>query len=331
MSTNQAPAPVGFPDRSGRLMVAGVFEIVLGGFCLLLATMMGALLAAQGHLQLQPFQGPSLPALLSSVVIYLLAAVVFVCVGIGLARARRWAWAMTVAWSWVWLVLGAVAVVLICLMGQGIWAATAEKGKLPPQAASAMRIASTVVFTCAYVGVPGILLALCHHKSVRATCERRDAKTRWTDRCPLPVLALSLMFAFSFLSMFSLAAYRWTFPLFGSSVSGATGAALAVLIAVVLAYLAWGTYRLQPAAWWCARPVCHRNRQRGGHVRGDGPGRDVQKNGNAGRSDRTDAEGRRSGHPVALGTVAGSGGRHRVARLPALPAALLFGAKVPAP
>jgi hypothetical protein len=252
MSTNQAPAPMEFPDRSGRLMVAGVFEIVLGCFCLLLATMMGGLLAAQGNLQPQPFHGPSFPALLLSVVIYLLAAIVFVCVGIGLARARRWAWALTVAWSWLWLVLGAVAVVSICLMGQGIWAAAAEQGKLPPQAATAMRITSTVVFACLYVGVPGLLLALCHHKSVRATCERRDAKTRWTDRCPLPVLALSLVFAFSFLSMFSMAAYRWTFPLFGSYVSGTTGAALVVLIAAALAYLAWGTYRLQPAAWWCA-------------------------------------------------------------------------------
>ncbi len=41
-----------------------------------------------------------------------------------------------------------------------------------------------------------------------------------------------------------MAAYRWTFPLFGSYVSGMTGVALVVLIAIVQAYLAWGTYRL---------------------------------------------------------------------------------------
>ena len=39
-------------------------------------------------------------------------------------------------------------------------------------------------------------------------------------------------------------------PLFGVFVSGAAGAAVILLLALVLAYLAWGTYRLRMAAWW---------------------------------------------------------------------------------
>ena len=32
---------------------------------------------------------------------------------------------------------------------------------------------------------------------MRATCLRRDPKARWTDRCPMPVLALSILTAWS--------------------------------------------------------------------------------------------------------------------------------------
>jgi drug/metabolite transporter (DMT)-like permease len=50
--------------------------------------------------------------------------------------------------------------------------------------------------------------------------------------------------------MSSLGAYRWTMPLLGVFITGAAGAVAILLIALVLAYLAWGTYRLQRIAWW---------------------------------------------------------------------------------
>ena len=68
----------------------------------------------------------------------------------------------------------------------------------------------------------------------------------------MPVLALSIMLALSTLSTLSLVAYKFAMPLFGVFLSGWTGAAVIVLIDLVLAWLAWGTYRLQMAAWWGA-------------------------------------------------------------------------------
>ena len=50
--------------------------------------------------------------------------------------------------------------------------------------------------------------------------------------------------------MSSVVAYGCVMPLFGVFISGAAGAVVILLIALVLAYLAWGTYRLQMAAWW---------------------------------------------------------------------------------
>jgi hypothetical protein len=68
----------------------------------------------------------------------------------------------------------------------------------------------------------------------------------------MPVLALTIMLAFSALSMLSLAAMRFVVPMFGTFIAGWAGAMVAAPIAVILVYLAWGTYRLQMAAWWAA-------------------------------------------------------------------------------
>ena len=88
-------------------------------------------------------------------------------------------------------------------------------------------------------------------ESVRATCQRRDPQIRWTDRCPMPVLALSILHASSAaMWMPAMAVYGCVMPVFGVILSGAVGAAVILLLTLVLAYLAWGTYRLQMAAWW---------------------------------------------------------------------------------
>jgi hypothetical protein len=103
---------------------------------------------------------------------------------------------------------------------------------------------------CVYILLPGLFLVVCHRESVRATCQKRDPKIRWTDRCPMPVLALSIMLALSLVSLSSLVSYGCVMPIFGVYFSGAAGAVVIALLAIVLIYLAWGTYRLQMAAWW---------------------------------------------------------------------------------
>jgi hypothetical protein len=115
-----------------------------------------------------------------------------------------------------------------------------------------MRIFTGAVLACIYILLPGAFLVSCQPESVRVTCQRRDPKIPWTDRCPMPVLALSVMLALSIVSMPSAAAYGCVMPLFGVFISGATGAAVMLLIVFVAAYLAWGTYRLQMTAWWGA-------------------------------------------------------------------------------
>jgi hypothetical protein len=252
MSTAQPPTTMSvYPDRSKRLMLVGIFQFLLGCLSGLMAGLMVAVYLLGPMAKAPPDQAMNRQPMIPATVFYLTLAVAFIWLGIGLIRARRWAWTLTVVLSWVWLIVGVVSFVMVVIfMGPKTWPAIAEQGKMPPEAIMTMRIIGSTVMACIYILLPGVFLLLCHHESVRATCQRRDLKTRWTDRCPMPVLALSIMLALSVVSMSELVPYGCVMPLFGVFISGGAGAVVILLMALVLAYLAWGTYRLQMAAWW---------------------------------------------------------------------------------
>jgi len=106
--------------------------------------------------------------------------------------------------------------------------------------------------TVFYIFMPGVLVMFYGGRQVKATCELHDPIVRWTDRCPLPVLALSLMIGAGAASLPLMGFYEWAIPFFGSIVTGAAGAAIALAGCTLLGYVAWGTYRLKLTAWWSA-------------------------------------------------------------------------------
>ncbi len=251
MSTDQplATTPV-YPDRSTRLLLTGIFQVLLGCLSGLMAVMMVAFSVLGPMANAPQGQAVNTQSMIPAAVFYLLLALGFVWLGIGLARARRWSWTLTVVFSWMWLIMGTVAIVTFLLFMGPMTSGIAQQGKMPPEAIMAMQVVGGAVLVCFYIILPTVFLLVCHHESVRATCQRRDPKIPWTDRCPMPVLALSILLALSVVSMGSVVAYGPVMPLFGVFLTGATGAVAILLISLVLAYLAWGTYRLQIAAWW---------------------------------------------------------------------------------
>lgn len=133
-----------------------------------------------------------------------------------------------------------------------MYAKMGENSQMPKGAVTVMKYVMTASFAVIYVVVPGIFVLLYSGKNVKATCEYRDPKERWTDKCPLPVLAVSLMAAVWAVSILSMGICKWTIPFFGSIVSGTAGATIALVLVLVLAYIAWGAYKLDVKAWWCA-------------------------------------------------------------------------------
>lgn len=121
---------------------------------------------------------------------------------------------------------------------------------MTPTRALGARVCAIEVVVVICILVPSILVSFYGNKHVKVTCEYRDPRIRWTDRCPLPVLALSLMFGSWACILPLMGFFKWTFPSFGVYLTGADGA-VATLVAIALCgYMAWGTYRLKMCAWW---------------------------------------------------------------------------------
>jgi MFS family permease len=252
MSISQPPATApALPDRSTRLILFGIFQILLGCLCGLMALMVLAASAMALPAGAAQGQATNPQMLIPAMAFYLIAAGAFIWLGVGSFLARRWAWALTVVVSWMWLVMGvAGCVVFVFVAGPAMSASLQQQAKMPPEAIVMFRIITTAVVGCIYLLLPAIFLVFYSPESVWATCQRRDPRVRWTDRCPMPVLALSVLAGFSAVSTALAVLYSPVMPLFGFLLSGPAIAAVMLLLTLALAYFAWGTYRLQMAAWW---------------------------------------------------------------------------------
>ncbi|MBU4212672.1 MAG: hypothetical protein KKD33_08835 [Verrucomicrobia bacterium] len=127
-----------------------------------------------------------------------------------------------------------------------------KSGQIPQQITTVIKYVTIGFMVVFYVIIPGVLVLFYGSRHVKATCERRDPQVRWTDKCPLPVLAVSLISGFWAACMLLMGFYGWTIPFFGFILSGIAGASVALISMLLLGYVAWGTYRLSVKAWWCA-------------------------------------------------------------------------------
>ncbi len=239
-----ATGQASFKDRKVGLVVFGIFQILLGGLCALflplivLGTMMD--------------KSASLRAVVPGALFYAFLAAWFITMGVGSILARRWARALSLIFSCLWLACGVSALAFLLLLMPDIFAQMSRSGQMPAQAVAIAKIVMFGTLSFIYVFLPSAFLLFYAGRNVRATCEARDARERWTDRCPLPVLALSLMFLSWAASAAFMVTYNWATPVFGRILTGAAGAAVVVLSTAFSLWVAWGLYRLRIAAWWGA-------------------------------------------------------------------------------
>jgi MFS family permease len=235
-----------YRDRKAGLLVFGILEIVLGAlFLLMVPLMILSLVVASRH------AGPSVApqAMVAAMGPYALAATVLIWLGIGSILGRRWARALWVCLSGIGLGVGVIACPFVFYLFSDLPTQPGQPA-LPPAALLATRIIMISVMLLFYIIIPGALFLFYRSPHVKHTCEVRDPKDRWTDRCPLPVLALSLFTVFGGLGMLQLLAFRGVFPLFGVLATGAAGYSLILFVSGTLLYLGWGIFRLKNHAWW---------------------------------------------------------------------------------
>lgn len=236
LPSSREPAPA---DRRTGLIAFGILQILLG----LCAAALVMVVAAGHESAQQSGSRPSEAALASAVIVYGLAAASFITTGVGSIRCRRWARALTVVVSALWMAAGVVGGLMAAVVMPRVLAA---QGATSTTTATGCAAAAILVLG---IGLPLILFLFYRRADVRLTCERVDAKGRWTDRVPLPVLAVIMVLAFGSVALIAnLASPRFT--IVGREVTGATAAITLFALAGLCAVLAIQLHRLKESAWW---------------------------------------------------------------------------------
>lgn len=246
-----APSP-DFKDRSAGLTIFGVLTILLGCAAGLIALLMLAVtIFRPPNANVPP---PSFSSIVYVVSLYGGLAVVLIWLGIGSFMARRWARALLLIFSVSWLVIGMVTTIGMVFFLPKTFAnlpATPGQAALPPGAIAGMVVGVTLFLGFFFVLLPAVWTFFYASRHVKTTCEMRDPVTRWTDACPLPVLALCLWLWFAVpFTLLMPVLYHGVIPFFGMLLSGLPGSLYCLLVAALYAYCAWRLYKLDVCGWW---------------------------------------------------------------------------------
>lgn len=248
----EEPANLGprFKDRSIGLIVFGAFQILMGALC----AMFIPLVLLPVVLDLPAGPPTNARMMIPALGLYAILAIVLVWLGVGSILARRWARALTLVLAWMWLVMGIVASIAISVLMPNLLSAAAQDPQVPPEAMIFIKVMMLGTMGCIYLVIPGVFVVFYQSPHVKATCDFKDPNVRWTDKCPLPALALSMMLGFGAVSMVPSLNYG-VFPFFGILLKGAPAILVIVGVALLFAYLAWATYKLKMSAWWTTLAV----------------------------------------------------------------------------
>jgi hypothetical protein len=246
-----------YKDRKAGLVLFGVLTLLMGlvGLLFVLLTLLAPTMAAS--------QGNAAPAppphqVFFSAGVLLFFAVAFIWLGIGSIMARRWARALMLIGAWAGLAIGIVSLGWLLFMWpqiQAIIRAAQPPGRAPlPEGIQSTMMATLFAFVAfIYVVIPAVWILFYRSRHVKATCEVRDPKVRWTDRSPLPVLALALWLIMGAIATLAMAlVYNRALPFFGMILSGVTGTICYLIIAAIWFYAGWSIYKLRSIGWWVA-------------------------------------------------------------------------------
>ncbi|MBN2163101.1 MAG: hypothetical protein JXR25_13010 [Pontiellaceae bacterium] len=233
-------------DHSTGLAVFGALEVLLGVFAFLMALLLVGLIAIAGPGDMKSSH------LVMTLGVLLLQGFWFVTMGVGSIRARRWARALMLVGSWVAIFFGTVFLALLLYVMPGVYGLLADADVFSPE--FAMWIMSVGVFfvICFQLVMPMAAIAFYSLKGVQATCERLNPESNWTDRHPLPLLAMGLISVMGCLTVVLGAFTNYVVLLFGSVQSGTIGFWISFLVSVACGYVGWGAFTRRMHAWWLA-------------------------------------------------------------------------------
>jgi hypothetical protein len=253
---NYMPAPQPIPGRSG-LIAFGVISIIIGSLAGCLALSMPMLLLLGGRVaQQQPQAGHFAPAPAVFVMaLYAAVATAFIWIGIGSCRCQRWVRPIILCLAWPGLVCGILCSAIAIPIAASLMLETRQGAPGTPPMPPAARIFMVCVVVCTmtlfYIILPGAYVFFYQRRKTAEVLVLCDPQPRWTDRCPMPVLGLSIWLVLMAVGVLSMLQYM-CFPFFGTYLTGPAAAGAIPVIAALMAYAAWKCFQLQWSGWWTA-------------------------------------------------------------------------------
>ena len=233
-------------DRAVGLVVFGTVDILFGIFCFSLAMLLLVTVSSMGMGALKPVQFRMAEGFLFFQTGW------FIVMGLGSIKARRWARALFLVGAWMAIFFGTLALALILYVLPEVYGIMAVPDALSPAATLGMLYFAVFVLVLLQVVFPVIGIFFYGSPSVRATCERINPKPSWTDRHPLPLLAMAFVSATGTLSIAVAGSVNYTVFFFGRIIDGLPGFAVVALISVACGYVGWGAFTRRMHVWWGA-------------------------------------------------------------------------------
>ncbi len=238
----------GDPDRdySAGLAAFGAAEIVLGALCFMLAAMLFGSVSAAAPGSLLPKHG------VPSGIALLLLSAWWSAMGFGSLRARRWARALVIVGAWVAVFYGTLAMALALVVLPEACNAIVDAGVVGPGDAVAVLYAAVGMLFLLHMVFPLAAIVFYGMKGVRNSCERRNPRPCWTDRLPLPLMAMGCISILGSLLVVAGGFENHVVFFFGRVLSGGWGACVLLAVSAGSAYVGWGAFTRRMHAWWGA-------------------------------------------------------------------------------
>lgn len=233
-------------DHSTGLIVFGTLEIVLGILAFSVAMFLLILVSAAGlgGMKASHFW------LVMGLLFYLTAWLIVI--GLGSIKAQRWARMLALVGSWVTIFFGTLVLALLLYILPGACDLLTDSGVLSPSSAVAVLTFFIIMFFLLQLVMPMVAIAFYNLRGVQGTCERLNPDPCWTDRCPLPLLAMGFISVLGSLSVVLGSSINYVVFLFGKVLVGWKGFAVVLPVAVVCGYVGWGAFSRKMHAWWAA-------------------------------------------------------------------------------
>ena len=236
-----------FKNRRPGLIGCGIVHLLFGlmfvGFSALMVLMITAMPKAA--------QQPAMPIGMTvyTSLFYLLLAALFVTLGIGSMMARRWAPPLIQVTSWGWLLCGTLGgAVALLVMPKAL----ATLPNQEPGAAAAAMGCMAVMFGLCGVAVPLAFVLFYRSPHVKKTVEILDPVPRWTDPQPVSMLIFASWMLFGAVSVLLSSFMYKALPIGAFMLRGPAVFLGMAVMATLLFWIAVGTLRRIPAAWWSA-------------------------------------------------------------------------------